>query len=224
MSASDGLSFLDGYLFRVMVDILRTDGATASGFFEYYEARIDRSKIALSEYDRMLVGYVSRRFDRARRRIVHAGTGLGTLPSALAVAGYTVAAVEQDSRRFASAGRIRAALAQAWPDAAARYTLIAGAYPAIVEATPHLSSDTVLIFTNCGAAWPEALTARCIASFRACGDILLDARLFGSVRETARERHALIAQIEAHGLIATPVTESPQGAFYYHLKHRPAPS
>lgn len=224
MSDSDNLAFLDGYLFRVMVDILRADGATASGFFEFYESRIERTRVALSEYDRMLVGYVSRRFDRARRRILHAGTGLGTLPSALAVAGYSVAAVEQDSRRFATAGRIRTALAQAWPDAAGRYALIEGAYPAIVEATRHLSSDTVLIFTNCGAAWPEALTARCIASFGSCGDILLDARLFGNVRETDGERRALIAKIEAHGLVATPISESPQGAFYYHLTHRPAPS
>ena len=36
------LTFLDGYLFRVMVGILKSEGADASGLYDFYKARIEQ--------------------------------------------------------------------------------------------------------------------------------------------------------------------------------------
>src|SRR5262245_48247996 len=99
-----------------MVDMLRSDGAEASGMYEFYKARVERVGSALSDYDRMLFNYVFANFDRRSRHVVHAGTGLGTLASALAMAGYTVAGIEQDPPRFRAASRVRATLGDIWPD------------------------------------------------------------------------------------------------------------
>jgi hypothetical protein len=216
--AIDKLDFLDGYLFRVMVTMLRSEGADTSGLYDFYKARIEQAKCALSHYDRMLVEYVSSRFDRTERCIVHAGTGLGTLPSALSVAGYKVVGIEQDARRFQAASRVRGALTEAWPDNADRYNLLSGQFPAVLDGTSWISARTVLIFTNCGSGWPEELTRQIIALLPACGDVLLDTRLFGKVRETAEERQALLDRLQRHGLFAVPIAQSPPDAFYCHLK------
>jgi hypothetical protein len=212
------LSFLDGYLFRVMVDMLRTNGAEASGMYDFYKARVEVIGTALSDYDRMLFNFVLTHFDRDKHQIVHAGTGLGTLPSALAMAGYAVAGIEQDSPRFRSACQVRATLAEAWPGAPGRYQLIEGEYPTVLVGTPWLDSSTVLIFTNCGATWSDDLTRRIIASFQWVGNVLLDARLFGEVRDDPTERDGLIELMRAQGLSATAVVESTPGTFYYHLR------
>jgi len=222
LAGSDNLAFLDGYLFRVLVQILKSEGAEASGLYDFYKARVEQVGSALSHYDRMLIDYIVARFDKQNRRIVHAGTGVGTLPSALAMAGYAVAGIEQDAPRFRAADRIRAALKEAWPSAAARYELISGQFPAAVLQTPWMAQETVLIFTNCGAGWPEDLTAQIIASLPAYGDVLLDARLFGNVRESPAERQRLVDSMEAQGLAANPIAESPPDAFYYHLQPRHA--
>lgn len=220
LAGSDKLAFLDGYLFRVMVDMLQSEGPEASGLYDFYKARIEQVGSALSHYDRMLVDYVSARFDRRVRPIVHAGSGLGTLASALALAGYAVAGVEQDAPRFRSARRVRAALGEAWPDAAALYELISGEFPTVVAGTQWMGRQTILIFTNCGATWTEDLSSRIIASLPRFGDVILDARLFGSVRDSPSEREALLDRLRAQGLTATPITETPSDAFYYHLQHR----
>lgn len=217
---SEDLAVLDKYLFRVMASMLRSEGPQASGLYAYYEARIAQNHCALTDYDRMLFDYVLTHFDRERRWIVHAGTGIGTLPSALAVAGYTIAGIECDEPRFAAANRVRTALAGAWPASVEKYELIAGEFPTILDGTPWASPKSVLIFTNCGANWPEDLTARAIASLPAFGDIILDARLFGNVRNTPEERQVLIARMEAEGLVATPIAQSPPMTAYYHLRPR----
>lgn len=217
-AGSGDLTFLDGYLFRVMVQILKSEGVDESGLYNYYRARVEEVGFALSHYDRMLVDYVQARFDRQNRRIVHAGTGLGTLPSALAFTGYTVAALEQDAGRIRAAGQVHAALAEAWPAAAERYTLIGDAFPTALDGTPWLAPTTVLIFTNCVTTWSDELRARIMASLTTCGDVIMDTRLFGEMRETLEQRQAFIAQLEAQGIAATPIAESPPDAFYYHLK------
>jgi hypothetical protein len=217
-AGSGDLTFLDGYLFRVMVQILKSEGVDESGLYNYYRARVEEVGLALSHYDRMLVDYVQARFDRKGRRIVHAGTGLGTLPCALAFAGYTVAALEQDAGRIRAAGQVHAALAEAWPAAAERYTLIGDAFPTALDGTPWLTPTTVLIFTNCVTTWPDAQRAQIMASLQSCGDVILDTRLFGEMRNTPEERRAFIGQLEAQGFAATPIAESPPDAFYHHLK------
>lgn len=216
---SGNLAFLDGYLYRVMVDMLKSEGAETSGLYDFYKARVEKVGSALSEYDRMLFDYVLANFDRQTRRFLHAGTGLGTLPSALAMAGCTVAGIEQDASRFRAASRVRATLADAWPNSTEHYELIAGVFPMVVADTPWMAPTTVLIFTNCGADWTEEFTNRVIASLRSVGDVLLDARLFGNIRDVPAERDNLIAQFEARGMTARPMAETPAGSFYYHLQH-----
>lgn len=217
-AGSGDLTFLDGYLFRVMVQILKSEGVDESGLYNYYRARVQEVGFALSHYDRMLVDYVQARFDRQNRRIVHAGTGLGTLPSALAFTGYTVAALEQDAGRIRAAGQVHAALAEAWPAAAERYQLIGGEFPTVLGDTPWLAPTTVLIFTNCVTTWPDELRAKIMASLQTCGDVIMDTRLFGEMRDTPEERQAFVTQLEAQGIAATPIAESPPDAFYYHLR------
>jgi hypothetical protein len=214
----ENLAFLDGYLFRAMVDMLRTEGAEASGMYEFYKARVEVIGTALSDYDRMLFNLVLAHFDRDKHQIVHAGTGFGTLPSALAMAGYAVAGIEQDPPRFRGAWKVRATLAEAWPGGPGRYQLIEGEYPTVLDGTPWLDPSTVVIFTNCAATWSEELTARIFASFESVGDVLFDARLFGEVRDDPGERDGLIELIRERGLSANPVAESTPGTFYYHLR------
>jgi hypothetical protein len=215
------LSFLDGYLYRVMVDMLRSDGADASGLYEFYRARIEQERSALSGYDRVLFNYVCTHFDPIERRVVHAGIGLGTLASALAMGGFSVCGLEEDRRRFGAATRLRTALADAWAAAAERYDLIAGSFPAILSGTSWIAPKTVLVFTNCGSGWAQDFSDSVIALFPRFGDVILDARLFGIVRELPEERAALVARIEAQGLIATPIPETKRlGAYYHHIRRR----
>lgn len=217
-SGRDGLAFLDGYLFRIMVDILKSEGAEA-GLYSYYVARIEGG-YALSNYDRVLYEFILAHFDKQKRRVVHAGIGLGTLTSILSQAGYTVAGIEWDGARRKAAARIRDALSQAWPAVAERYELMGGEYPTVVAETPWMTSDTVLVFTNCGAGWSEELTDRIIASFLSVGDVILDARLFGKTRESPVDRDDLVKRIEAQGLTATKIAETPSGSYYHHVQSR----
>src|SRR4051812_29260349 len=114
MVNSENLSFLDGYLFRVMVDMLRASGPQESGFYEYYRSRVEQVGTALSDYGRFLADYLAANFDPTERRVVHAGIGLGTLASALAVRGFNVTGLEYDGKRFDAAIRVRSALADKW--------------------------------------------------------------------------------------------------------------
>ncbi len=217
------LDFFDGYLFRVMVDILKADGVDTSGLYNYYRVRIQNNGQALSGYDRMLVQYARTHFDPQQRKIVHAGTGIGTLPSGLAAVGFATAGIEQDSQRFRAANRLRDAIADAWPAAAERYLLILGEFPKSLALTPWISPESVLMFTNCVASWSDELTTHIIGSFRGFGDVILDTRVFGIVRDTPEERLALLDRIEAQGLKSKAIEKNPVGSFYVHLQRNDAP-
>jgi hypothetical protein len=218
-TTTNNLSFFDGYLYRVMVDLLKSEGASA-GLYSFYQDRIENEGRALSLYDRVVFDYVLTNFDGEVRKIVHAGTGLGTLASALATAGYRVTGIEQDEQRFRAASRVKGAVKDAWPNIADRYSLVPGEFPTVLRRTALLGPDTVLIFTNCGATWSDDLTQRAIASFSSCGDVILDTRLFGLVRNSPAERQHLVDRITAQGLAAQPIATSPPDAFYHHVKKR----
>jgi hypothetical protein len=219
MVEAEEVAFLNGYLFRVMVDMLRSNGTEASGFYDFYKARVEQERTALSGYDRILLSYIGRHFEPSERAIVHAGIGLGTLASALAVAGFQVHGIERDPSRFDAATRVRAAVIDMWPEAAERYKLIVGSFPAVLVETTWIGSRAVLVFTNCGSGWPEELVEEVISLFPQFGDVILDARLFGTVRDLPEERADLIARIEANGFTAVPIPETnPIGAYYYHIQ------
>jgi hypothetical protein len=212
------LAILDEYMLRVMGDMLKAEGPTSSGLYGYYQSRIESGGHALSDYDRFLFDFIADNFDRGRRRIVHAGCGLGTLAFPLAMAGYKVIGVERDQARYRAASRMRCALAEAWPEATQTCELMLGEYPVAVDRTSWLSAETVLVFTNCEASWAPPLTDTIIASLRACGDVILDARLFGGIRDSAEERTRLIRTIEAAGLVVAPIRSTPPGTFYHHAR------
>jgi len=219
MKGAEGLAFLNGYLFRVMVDMLRSEGTEASGLYDFYKARIEQEHTALSGYDRILLDYIGRHFDAAQHAILHAGIGLGTLASALAVAGFQVCGVERDPKRFDAATRLRDAVTDFWPQAAARYELVAGSFPDALVETIWIGPRSVLLFTNCATGWPDDLMEEVIALFPQFSDVILDARLFGTVRDLPEDRAALISRIEATGLAALPIPDANHlGAYYHHIR------
>jgi hypothetical protein len=215
----DRLSFLNGYLFREMVIMLRTDGPEASGLYSFYEARIEQERSALSRYDRILVKYLFEQRSEARRRIIHAGIGLGTLAASLSFVGFEIAGVESDQKRYFSATRLHNALADACPKAARRYHVIYGEFPAVLKNTAWTDSRPTLVFTNCGGTWSPDLMEETIRLMPSFGDVILDARLFGIVREDPEDRAELVRRIEAQGLRGILIPGmSGLNAFYYHFK------
>lgn len=211
------LAFIDGYLYRVMLEILISDGLEESGFYEFYSHRIEQQQRAMSLYDNALVGYITKCFDGEKRRILHVGIGVGTLTAALAITGYVIAGIERDGRRHRAATRIRKAVAQAWPKTAERYSLIYGEFPTTVMETPWMGRDVVLIFTNSVATWEGDLTEKIITSLSRFGDVLLDLRQFGRLREDPADRAELVGLIERQGLIVTPIQKMPQHTYYCHI-------
>jgi len=197
-----------------MVEILKSEGA-AAGLYNYYEARV-HGGCALSPYDRMVFDFALSHFSPDSRRVVHAGIGIGTLTSSLAVAGYHIAGIERDGPRMRVATRLREAIVDAWPPVAERYELLLGGFPEIVEGTPWMDTGTVLIFTNCGAGWNDELTTLVVSSLPRFGDVIFDARLFGRVRDSDVERRELVQQVKDQRLTVTPIAESPPNCFYHH--------
>ena len=219
MIAAERLAFVNDYLFGVMTEMLRTRGVEDSGFYNFYRARIEDERTALSGYDRILLSYITSNFNPAHRPVVHAGIGLGTLASALAIGGFTVGGVEEDGRRFQAATQLRMAVTEMWPEVDERYELIQGSFPRVALDTKWLGASTILIFTNCGSGWSEELTEEVISVFPRFGDVILDARLFGTIRDLPEEHAALLARIEKHGMAARPIPETnPLGAYYHHIR------
>jgi hypothetical protein len=208
---------LDHLLVEQMLAILAADGADASGFYEYYQTRLEEGRGVLSAYDRALVHYMAANVTPTDCRIVHAGIGVGQLALALALLDYNIAGIERDMRRFTSAVRLREAVGRVWPAASARYTAINGEFPEVLLGTGWIASDVLLIFTNCSAGWSDDLTDKIIATFPSFGHVILDARVFGVVRDTHDERQALLERIQEHGLSIQPVSGEPALTHYYHV-------
>lgn len=211
------MDFIDGYLYRAMREMLIAKGPDDAGLYDYYKTRIEGSRSAMSAYDRKLIDYIDSTFGSQRRRIVHAGIGIGTLIGPLAIAGYNTVGIEGDERRFAAAHRIRDAVLEAWPEASLRYSLIKGSFPAAAVGILSMTDRSVLVFTNCVAGWSDKLTNEIIGCFPGYGDIIFDARVLGRVREVD-EREALLAAIRARGVAVEPIPNMPLDTYYYHAR------
>jgi len=218
--SAGNLDFIDGYLYRVMRELLQGQDADSTGLYGYYIRRIEVLRRALSWYDRRLYEYIDSQFDRGSRKIVHVGVGVGTLAAALAIGGFVTAGIERDGRRFAAADRVRAAVIETWPAAAERYTLIRGGFPAGIAGTTWISPETVLVFTNSVAGWSDELTREILDCFPSYGDVLFELRQFGRLRE-ADEREALLAAMRERGLVTAAVPEMPANSYFFHA--RPCP-
>jgi hypothetical protein len=162
-------------------------GAADAGAYEYYAARA-RNRTPLYTYERRLWTLL-----RGERLVVHAGTGFGVLPAALARAGVDCIAFERDRRRFAGAVALREAL----PPTGA-YEILNVTYPETLEASARLAQAT-LVFTNVEAGWDDALEAAVLDTFKLFRRVILDERMFGRKRDTPGERAILERRIAERG-------------------------
>lgn len=189
------LDFLDGYLFRLMQEILADQGVEGSGFYNYYESRVAQKLGGLVEYEEKIARYLLAGFKD--RRVVHAGIGIGTMACALACSGMQVTGIESFNLRVESARRVRKALVEVWPEVEERYEIIEGTYPSALVGKNCFGRDVILVFTNVGAGWDEKALTSIIESMHQFGEVFLDLRLFGSVRDSDDDRAALFDRIAA---------------------------
>lgn len=203
LAPSVSLDFLDGYLFRLLQEIA-AGPPEESGFQDYYSSRI-RDKIGgLMEYEERLARYLLAKY--MNRPVVHAGTGVGTLPCALACNGMAVTAIEGFAPRVVAARRIRAAIADIWPDVRIRYNIVEGVYPHALS-SKQWGPQTILVFTNVASSWTEDEQAAIIRSMRLFGEVILDLRLFGFVRNEEHARADLFRRIAATAQCAQHLPE-----------------
>jgi hypothetical protein len=187
------LYFLDGYLFRLLQEIAGDQGLEASGLYNYYGSRIEQRIGGLIEYEESLARHLLAGF--RDRRVVHAGIGVGTLTCALACNGMKVVGIEAIAQRVESARRIRAALVETWPEVDHRYEIIQGFYPEALAGSEWFGPDVILVFTNVGSGWDDDALESVIKSMQGFGEVFLDLRLFGSVREKEEDRASLFERI-----------------------------
>ncbi|MFI5031459.1 MAG: hypothetical protein ACHQPH_12240 [Reyranellales bacterium] len=205
LGPSVDLDFLDGYLFRLIQEIAEKQGLELTGFYNYYDYRLRHRIGGLIEYEAELARFLLDGY--AGRHIVHAGTGIGVLPCALACNGMSVTAVDGDTRRLRSAQHLRAVVAKTWPEVTARYRLLGGNFPnAMTEGRGwrgrrrvrvELDRRSVLVFTNVVTTWGDRLEAAIFAALPTFAETLLDLRNFGATREDANDRDVLFARIAA---------------------------
>jgi hypothetical protein len=238
------LDFLDGYLFRLLQEIVAKDGLSESGFENYYGSRLTEKVGGLIEYEERLARYLLEGYPG--RRVVHAGIGIGVLACALACNGMTVAGVEYYPKRIASARYLRAALIEIWPDIEARYEIFEGNYPDALMPRdkpapqksrflaqwraqkspigpsgpgpstpgPWFNSNAILVFTNVASSWSDDTLASIIGSLPRFAEVLLDLRLFGTIRDTDRERTDLFDRIAATARSAERLPELAIGSYF----------
>ena len=203
------LNFLDGYLFHLMQQIANDQGKDASGFFDYYDARIKQRVGALAEYDFDIARYL---LELKTKRVVHAGIGIGTLSCALACNGVAVVGVEANDARFSSARLIKKAAVEIWPDI--RYDIVHGLFPEALAGQSFV--DSTLLFTNVGGGWDDAMLERVILSLANFREVFLDLRLFGSVRNEEADRAALFEHIAKS---AREAERLPHVSYGFYLAH-----
>lgn len=114
---------------------------------------------------------------------------------------------------------MRAAIVEIWPEVEERYEIIEGFYPQVLEerrrptnwavrfrpwgarpaasAGAWLDSNAILVFTNVGSGWNEALLALVIESMPRFAEVVLDLRVFGWIRDKDDERNSLFDRIAA---------------------------
>ena len=238
------LDFLDGYLFRLLQEIVAKHGLDDSGFENYYGSRITEKVGGLIEYEERLARYLLE--DYPGRRVVHAGIGIGVLACALVCNGMTVAGVEYYPNRIASARYLRTALIEIWPDIEARYEIIEGNYPdALMPKAnpapptsrflsrlrgpnppadllkpgpstrgPWFNSNAILVFTNVASSWSDDTLASIIASLPRFAEVILDLRLFGMIRDRDQERAELFDRIAATARSAERLPELAIGSHF----------
>ncbi|MGH6981573.1 MAG: hypothetical protein ACREFC_10235 [Stellaceae bacterium] len=207
-----GIDFLDGFIHSTMNELLITEGVDSSGLYGFYAARISGRLGGILEYEEGLARYVLEHC--SNRRIVEVGTGLGELPIMLALNGLVAAGLEYEHRRFQAAAAIRMRLVNCFPEIVERYELINGAYPEALANTAWIGSDVTLLFTNVGAGWDCDRADRAIKFFPRVGEVILELRTFGIVRESEADRNGLFNRIAAGALSSERLPDLSPGAHF----------
>lgn len=199
-----GLEFLDGYLFRIIQEILEAEGAE-TGLYNYYRRRIELRLGGMVPYEAELAQYVLANF--RDRRVVHAGIGLGLLAAALSVNGVRMLGVECDENRMRLARRVRDAVCRTWPEAEPRYQLLEGMFPEAI-ADDWIGRDVVVLFTNV-ASWEVSQLDGVVEFLPRFGDAIVGLRLFGRLRDSDEERRELFDRLARRAKKSTVLANPP---------------
>jgi len=182
-----------GYVLHAMRTVYEELGPAASGYMNFYEVRILENHRPFSGYDRWVADYVAKTWPN--RRILDVGSGIGTLEMLIARHGLGVGGIEMDPGRSKSARRLREELAKTWPEIAKNWQVIEGLFPDAIEGTSFQGKDTVVIFTNVGGTWEDALFERILGALPKFQHAMLDLYRFGGQRNEIAQRNELLNRI-----------------------------
>lgn len=177
-------------------------GVEGSGAGEDYQLRAQRGE-AFTDAERVVMRDV---LALRPSRVLHVGTGMGAVAAALAQSGVPVTGYEVDDARFAAAEALRETLAL-------RYGLENAPYPDDDD-----GQGGLLLVSGLRADWNRRQEAAVIETFGAFDVVIVDLRLFGSVRDAPAERDDLRRRIAEIG----KVEELPATAGAQYIRLRPS--
>ena len=209
--------FYSGYLLHFITHVLEEQAPEQSGLSDYYASRV-RNHAGLSALEVAVARYIVRNFDTDKRRIIEIGIGIGSLTAYLAVLGYQVTGFEDDAKRVALARRWRGSVKAVWPESGSRYILVNGSFPAAVDELGIIGKDSLLLFSNRVDTWPDGTEAAMLEVFPKVGDVILDLRKFGHLRDLESEREDLLQRVTRAGARNILQVPGPGEAFYHHFK------
>lgn len=175
-------------------------GVEESGAYEYYAVRAERGEPFLG-YERAVMAHI---LERQPSRLVHAGIGIGPVIAAMADEGMPAVGYEGETGRFAAAEALRASLGL---DYELRFTTFPDA---------DVGRGGLLLFTNVGSGWTREQENAVTETFRKFDEVVLDLRLFGSVRSSEEQRTELRRRLSKLGQVEDlpPI----EGAYYVSVR------
>lgn len=238
------LDFLDGYLFRLLQEIAGRHGLEESGFENYYGSRLTEKIGGLIEYEErlaryLLEGYPGRRVVHAGIGIGVLAcalacngmtvAGVEYYPKRIASAHHLRAALieiwpEIEARYEIIEGNYPDALmarvkpapptSRFLPWRRAPKPSAEPSTPGPTTPGPWFNSNAILVFTNVASTWSERTEASIFESLPRFAEVILDLRLFGTVRDTDRERDDLFNRIAAMARSAERLPELAIGSHF----------
>jgi hypothetical protein len=206
-----GIDFLDGFIHSAMNELLMSGGIDSSGLYRYYVDRIENRIGGILEYERDLADYVIKHCQG--QRIVEVGTGLGELPIILALNGVTAAGVEKERRRQMAATHVRDRLLNCFSELDERYEFIAGEFPDALADSTWIGPGVTLLFTNV-VGWDQNRAERINAFLPRVGEVILELRMFGILRDTEAERQDLFDCVAASAKSAERLPALSPGTYF----------
>lgn len=195
---------------------LYTEEGQASGFYSYYEWRVEH-RTPFVRYEIDVSHYVIQNL--ATRRVLEVGIGLGELPIILAAHGIMAGGIECDYARYRAACLIRSGVSRFFPQIEHHYDVMFGKFPDDLPPA-WTGPDVVLLFTNV-ASWDEILLDAAIKSLPRFGEVILDLRLFGIVRDDPTDRQRLFDSLGAQAREAERLPDLSPGVDFARFVYAP---